>query len=549
MKWIKKHKKLVIILSIIIILLVALVLYIRKATKEAMSTLEAMTSSEQATVERRDLLECISATGVVASIDSKTVTAKVTGVPITEVKVAVGDMVKAGDILCTMDSTDLVAAKENAEKGLEAAKSSTDLSLSSANRQLSDAKTTRDIYSARNEENLKSAQIDLDRAKAKLDEASTYYKNAIDERERLEGELNNANQKANEALIHLNNLIGDFPSYEAALQDLQTRLENAKNEEKQQKIKEKIEKLTAAKVAYDAAAAAQMQINLQFNAAQGSEEANKLNLESVNTMYEAQVKAYRSVAEGVEDMQRSQNSTVASVSDSVKSAQISASTGFYAQEQAVDTYQEQIDACTVTAPIGGVVTAVMVNAGDDYMGTMVATIEDISSFEVSAQIEEYDISKIAVGQKVAIKTNATGDTILDGVVKSVAPKATQSMGVGSVTYEVVVSILTPCEDLRLDMTAKLSFIVQESTGVLSVPYEAVQQADDGSYYVEVVDDTAVKTGNVVTSGRKVTVTKGIESNYYIEIISDEIQEGMTILVPKAQAFDFATLIENSMYGY
>lgn len=549
MKWIKKHKKLVIILSIIIILLVALVLYIRKATKEAMSTLEAMTSSEQAIVERRDLLECISATGVVASIDSKTVTAKVTGVPITEVNVAVGDIVKAGDILCTMDSTDLVAAKENAEKGLEAAKSSTDLSLSSANRQLSDAKTTRDIYSARNEENLKSAQIDLDRAKAKLDEASTYYKNAIDERERLEGELNNANQKVNDALIQLNNLIGDFPSYEAALQDLQNRLENAKNEEKKQKIKDKIDKLTAAKIAYDAAAATQMQINLQFNAAQGSEEANKLNLESVNTVYEAQVKAYRSVAEGVEDMQRSQNSTVASVSDSVKSAQISASTGFYAQEQAVDTYQEQIDACTVTAPIGGVVTAVMVNAGDDYMGTMVATIEDISSFEVSAQIEEYDISKIAVGQKVAIKTNATGDMILDGVVKSVAPKATQSMGVGAVTYEVVVSILTPCEELRLDMTAKLSFIVQESTGVLSVPYEAVQQADDGSYYVEVVDDTAVKTGNVVTSGRKVTVTKGIESNYYIEIISDEIQEGMTILVPKAQAFDFATLIENSMYGY
>lgn len=201
------------------------------------------------------------------------------------------------------------------------------------------------------------------------------------------------------------------------------------------------------------------------------------------------------------------------------------------------------------------------------------TIEDISSYEVTVEIDEYDISKIKEGQRVAIKTNGTGDLELEGKVLSIAPRAT---GGSSVTYTVKVSIDTPCEDLRMDMTAKLSIIISSRENVLTVPYAAVQTAEDGSFYVEVVDESAGAAsgeadgssqpagqdrpdGSVEPAGqdqplgsggpglpaapggnaalpdslptRRVPVTKGIESDYYVEISGEGIVEGLEVIVP------------------
>ena len=123
---------------------------------------------------------------------------------------------------------------------------------------------------------------------------------------------------------------------------------------------------------------------------------------------------------------------------------------------------------------------------------------------------------------------------------------------------------------------------------MTVPYEAVQEDANGNYYVEVVDTSAESSeqnampegkkpenmpempegmdfdnmpsfgegdgnrpqgmagGNTfpASSGkeveevslntRKIYVEKGIESDYYIEIISDEITEGMEVVVPKTE---------------
>ena len=234
------------------------------------------------------------------------------------------------------------------------------------------------------------------------------------------------------------------------------------------------------------------------------------------------------------------------------------------------------------------VTAVNVEAGDMYNGSAIVTIEDISGFEVTTEIDEYDIGKIEKGQKVIIKTNATGDEELKGTVTRISPRASSS---GSeVTYGVTISVDTLHEMLRMDMTAKLSIILESKENVLTVPYEAVQEEESGKFYVEVVagnvspesveGDRAqtpegmekgempkmpegmemgempkmlegMEMGNMPkmsnngkgmkSSGsgtdirtKRVYVEKGIESDYYIEIISKEISEGMEIVVPSSE---------------
>ena len=213
--------------------------------------------------------------------------------------------------------------------------------------------------------------------------------------------------------------------------------------------------------------------------------------------------------------------------------------------------------CTVTSPISGVITALNIETGDSYSGAAIATIEDISAYKITTEIDEYDIVDVEAGQKVVIKTNGTGDLELEGTVETVAPRATAATGNNSdVTYAVTITVDTPCDDLKLDMTAKLSIILESKENVLTVPYNAVQEDDDGNYYVEVVSGNNIEkmpqmnagmpgrggnrgesNGNNAASTLQTTriyITKGIESDYYIEVISDEITEGMQVVVPQTE---------------
>ena len=107
----------------------------------------------------------------------------------------------------------------------------------------------------------------------------------------------------------------------------------------------------------------------------------------------------------------------------------------------------------------------------------------------------------------------------------------------------------------MDMTAKLSIIISSKENVLTVPYAAVQTAEDGSFYVEVVDENA--GADAVGSGqpggapggggnaampsslptRRIPVTKGIESDYYVEISGEGIEEGLEVIVPADDSLD------------
>ena len=243
--------------------------------------------------------------------------------------------------------------------------------------------------------------------------------------------------------------------------------------------------------------------------------------------------AYNRQLQNQEDTIRNGSSTLQSRQDSVTSSRLNASTTGMSDQQQIDRCQEQIAACTVTAPLSGVVTAVNLETGDNYNGGAIVTIEDVSSYEVTVEIDEYDISRIKEGQKVVIKTNGTGDLELEGEVLSVAPRAT---GGASVTYTVKISIDTPCEDLRMDMTAKLSIIISSRENVLTVPYAAVQTAEDGSFYVEVVEENG-ETAEGSLPTRRIPVTKGIESDYYVEISGEGIEEGLEVIVPADNSLD------------
>lgn len=261
---------------------------------------------------------------------------------------------------------------------------------------------------------------------------------------------------------------------------------------------------------------------------------------------QSRVDSYKSRIENLEDQDTS------NLEDAKENYAEQMDTRIDNYEEQLEALQEQKEDCTIRAGISGVITAINVSEGSNFNGGTIASIEGVERFIVEAQVEEYDVADIAVGMKVLVKTDATRDAEIEGVITYVAPRATNSgnasmsgfsslMGGmdtssfsssnGSATYLVKIELKEQNDRLRLGMNAKTSIITEESTNVWSVPYDAVYTREDGTTYLEEVTGKD-EDGNYVT--KELDITVGLQGTYYVEVISDKITEKTEILVPDAQ---------------
>lgn len=527
-----RHKKLWIILTIVLLLVVWMGSCISKTMKQSAQMLANMSKRETAVVERRDINDVVATTGAVVSKESKVVSAEVNNVIVESVSVKVGDHVNAGDVICILDSTDLKAELENANKEYSVSQKSNNLSMSSAKKELQEAKETKERTVTRQDEAVAKVKKEYDNAVEKTKAAKNTYEDAKKKTWETENALAETRQKLSE--------LGEAPSISGSVSGSDAGV-IVMTEDERQAMYDQLKESEATL----------MQALEQF----GQAESLALNEYNAAAVAEDKCKeAYETSIETKDDTIRTQDSGIEKMQDSIKKTELSASVGDYKTLSGIETLEEQIENCVVTAPISGIITELKVEPGDRYTGTPIAMIEDVTAYEIETAVDEFSISKVEVGQKAVIKTNGTGDDILEGVVKSISPKAVP--GQSDVYYSVIVELLTKEDRLRLDMTAKISIVVGGAENVLVVPYDAVFEDEDGRFYVEVKDDNPVATTDAANNAngfpmqqtKKIYVTKGTESSFYTEIMGDEIKEGMEVLLPKTQANDFMQMLQEEMGG-
>lgn len=300
--------------------------------------------------------------------------------------------------------------------------------------------------------------------------------------------------------------------------------------------KKKLQKeVASAKKTYEAAKKAVSQ-------AKNAQEKTKANqtLQQAKSAYEQavsqQTSSNKQNKESIENAKESVTTTENSNKKSLKEAQ-----------KSVDDATEALENCAITAPISGTVTAVGVEAGDTYSGGDMFEISDCSKFQVSTTVSEYDIANVKKGQKVVILTDATDDTEIQGEITYVAlttgsslssssssssgngATAQSSAGGGSSSssssssgYEVTIKVKDSNDKLRVGMTAKCSIILKEAKDVYAVPYDAIHTNNSGDSVIYVQDGTSKK---------EVTVTKGMESDYYVAVSGDDLSEGLNVIIP------------------
>ncbi len=174
----------------------------------------------------------------------------------------------------------------------------------------------------------------------------------------------------------------------------------------------------------------------------------------------------------------------------------------------------------VTAPVSGVVTAVSIST--DTLNDAAEPCVVISSSEkmqVKIAIPEEYLRQVAVGQPVIVSGNALAKESYTGTLTEIAATAHQQVS-GSQSGTVVDAVVTLDEgtlddSLRFGLTAKTRVIVDSLPDALIVPYDCVNQDDDGQEYVYLYED-----GRAVR--RDITVSEELRSGY---LLAEGLQKG------------------------
>ena len=163
----------------------------------------------------------------------------------------------------------------------------------------------------------------------------------------------------------------------------------------------------------------------------------------------------------------------------------------------------------LTTPISGVVTAVNANIGDlATPGAILATVAKIDRMKAILNLNETDVTALAIGQDVSISSEARPDLTVKGSIVQIS----RSADVRSRSFEVEAMFTnTPDRWFRPGMFAKVSLQVSSPEAVLMVPNTAIQTDGITSRVFVVKDGRAyqrpVQPG--MSDGERTAILQGV----------------------------------------
>jgi len=179
------------------------------------------------------------------------------------------------------------------------------------------------------------------------------------------------------------------------------------------------------------------------------------------------------------------------------------------------------DQFSVRAPTPGMVIYVREwNGKKKGVGSMwnawestVATLPDLTQMESQTYVNEVDVRKLALGQKVQISLDADPTKKLAGTVTHIANVGEQRPNQDSKVFEVKIEIATADTTLRPGMTTSNAVETASVKNVLSVPLEAVVSEAGFSYVFKKSGRGLVK--QMVETGamndNEIVVRRGVEA--------------------------------------
>ena len=519
----KKSTKVLIIVGVVVVLIAGAAFALVRAGQNALAALSTSLLS-YTPLERSDIENTLSVSGTIESASVKKVYQEAAGAgKALQVNVEPGDTVQAGDVLCVFDSEDL-------EEDYERTRLQAEQSEESARIALDNAKNNYNTGLITSEQSVRAAEQNLEAMQDALETAQDQYNDALEDYNagkleltlQVDAEYTQAQYAYTSAKKVSNDLF-------LAMRDAERDLEGA-TEENQEELQQAY---NAARADYEAAQAQTDNAKAAFDAAREIYESKDTQVESLLDDYrDAVIEAQENVDDAkvaLDEARQQSELALHGYENGVSSARINADQTL--NEMSLADAQENIDKCTVTAPVAGTVTAVYAEEGENAAaGSLLFVIEDLNNLEIVTSVREYDVGSLAVGMPCEIKTDATGDTVFIGTVKDIAVTADKdaygnTVASSNAEFAVTLALEPGQEGLRVGMSGRANIVLERTEGVLSVLYSALGYDQDGSPFVSVARPQ--EDGTFVIE--RVPVETGVESDFAVEIVSDALSEGDRIL--------------------
>jgi len=187
-------------------------------------------------------------------------------------------------------------------------------------------------------------------------------------------------------------------------------------------------------------------------------------------------------------------------------------------QASVESVQAKLQNSQIVAPISGVITQMDAKVGQTASpNTPLVSIISQNGYEIDANIPETDIGKVAVGNTVDMTLDAFPGETFQGSVFYIDPAETITQGV--VDYKIKVSFKNPDTRIKSGLTANLNIETRVRDNVLILPQYAILQNDQGTF-VEVVEN-----GKTVNK----PVTLGIQDQKGNVEITSGVTEGEQVM--------------------
>ncbi len=544
----KKSRVIVAIFCLLIFLIAAVLILDRRAETGKFS----LPFDATTVLAYTDFSNSISATGTVESAASTFVYSTLTAM-VEDVYVELGDAVEEGQLLAKLDDRRIADQIESQEAGLKVSAAGSEQAI----------KAARDSYAQFKEALEKGLNPSLNSAEAQVDAAYENYTRALKTYERYRETLDagenttllsqeSARRNARLALDAAEDVLAgirarvieacnQLAAAENELAGLEKLFESGSGEdpaELEERIAEAEAEVAEKKTAYDKALSDQAK-------AEGELEKAKQNYDLARAQYNAAVtnadnmladyadavdsaeRAYREALKNREAALLAAENQLQSYANSLHSATINADNSV--ARVGLNQLRVELNSTNITAPVAGTVTAVYAMVGSSGSG-LLFVIEDVHDLIIETTVKEYDIGTVAAGMPVSIKSNATGSDVYAGEILSIAPTARKTaQGLtdpsGDGEFAAKVKVTSSDTRLRIGMSVRLNYIIEQQEKVLSVPYDAVYLNSAGEQCILILEE---RPGDAYLL-QELAVTPELENDLAIAISGSDLSAGLRVL--------------------
>ena len=461
-------------------------------------------------LEKTDFAETIEADGTVECSDPHFVYSSLT-LPVTEVFVKEGDVVKPGDLLCTLDTKDMEDQIALQQAVMAQTEKAANTNVSVARRQYN---TYVEGITNGTDSNLVAAMANAEQAREACEAAQKRY---ADYKESLNLGMDPTLTAADQAVKSAATAIQQAQSmqYEMEDKDYVTEIQKEQAEDS----------VDSANLAYVQAVQRREYLARQSDL-QLADYAKAVD--DAMTNYLSSVAIYQATVRDLDNAKQASN-------DAIRQAALSGDMSV-AELQLAQLQNKLLDT-QIVSEFSGTVTAVNIEVGENSTGVLFV-IEDTKDLVLNARVPEKDINRITDGMDVSVTPKADYSDTYAGKIRRIADAAGKNASGRTDTsgeeaeYKVTIDIADPDEKIRIGMNGEAEFTVYQMDNCFTLPNKAIYTDENGSNYMlfiggSTVDDKGVETVsiqkaeiNVVYAGKSVSVAEGTALTEGTRILTD-----------------------------